>query len=158
MRGTRWLLLVALAAILGGVALKYRASKAAQKDGAIPKPDALSTDLNASAQHWQYRDKDHKTGRIMADIDAESMQQVKDSSRVDLTNVTMKLYNRQSDKYDLVKSASAAFSLPATQRAERTPGRRHCGAQKPPLPAAPLFWLPSHATPLWNGRIASALG
>jgi len=113
MRGTRWLLLVAIAAILGGVAVKYRASKKTQRDQAIPKPDALSIDLNASAMHWQYRDKDHKTGRIMADIDAESMQQVKDSSRVDLTHVTMKLYNKDSDKYDLVKSAAASFSADA---------------------------------------------
>jgi hypothetical protein len=110
MRGTRWLLLVAIAAILGGVAVRYRASKKIQRDQAIPKPDALSVDLNSSAMHWQYRDKDHKTGRIMADIDAESMQQVKDSSRVDLTHVTMKLYNKESDKYDLVKSAAASFS------------------------------------------------
>ncbi len=110
MRGARWLLLVAIAAILGGVAAKYRASKKAQHDQAIPTPAALSTDLNSSAQHWQYRDADHKTGRIMADIDAESMQQVKDSSRVDLKNVTMKLYNKPGDKYDLVKSAAAAFS------------------------------------------------
>jgi len=110
MRGTRWLLLVAIAAILGGVAVKYRASKKSQQDQAIPKPDALPVDLNSSAMHWQYRDKDHKTGRIMADIDAESMQQVKDSSRVDLKNVTMKLYNKESEKYDLVKSAAASFS------------------------------------------------
>jgi lipopolysaccharide export system protein LptA len=110
MRGARWLLLVAIAAILGGVAVKYRASKKAQHDQAIPAPAALSTDLNSSAQHWQYRDTDHKTGRIMADIDAEGMQQVKDSLRVDLKNVTMKLYNKPGDKYDLVKSAAAAFS------------------------------------------------
>ena len=110
MRGTRWLLLVAIAAILGGVALKYRASKRDQQDQAIPRPEALSTELNSSAMHWQYRDKDHKTGRIMADIDAESMQQVKDSSRVDLKNVTMKLYAKDTEKYDLVKSAAASFS------------------------------------------------
>lgn len=110
MRGTRWLLLVAIAAILSGVALKYRASKKIQRDEAIPKPPALSVDLNSSAMHWRYRDTDHKTSRILADIDAESMQQVKDSSRVDLKNVTMKLYNKESDKYDLVKSAAASFS------------------------------------------------
>jgi len=110
MRGTRWLLLVAIAAILGGVALKYRASKKTQQEQAIPKPEALSVDLNSSAMHWHYREKDQKTGRIMADIDAESMQQVKDSSRVDLKNVTMKLYNKDSEKYDLVKSAAASFT------------------------------------------------
>jgi len=110
MRGTRWLLLVAMAAILGGVALKYRASKRSLAASAIPAPEALSTELNSSAMHWQYRDKDHQTGRIMADIDAESMQQVKDSSQVNLKNVTMKLYDKTGEKFDLVKSAAASFS------------------------------------------------
>lgn len=103
-------MLVAIAAILGSVTLKYRASKQTQRDQAIAPPAALSIDLNSSATHWQYRDKDHKTGRIMADIDAESMQQVKDSSRVELKNVTMKLYNKESTNYDLVKSAAASFT------------------------------------------------
>src|SRR2546430_16047534 len=111
MRGTRWLLLAAIAAILGSLTLKYRASRQAQQDQAVAKPDALSTDLNSSAQHWSHREKDHQTGRILYDLDAESMQQVKDSSRVDLKNITMKVYNKEGDKYDLVRSAAAAFSV-----------------------------------------------
>ena len=38
------------------------------------------------------------------------MQQVKDASRVDLKNVTMKIYSKDGKTYDLVKSAAATFN------------------------------------------------
>ena len=38
------------------------------------------------------------------------MQQVKDASRVDLKNVTMKIYGKDGQTYDLVKSAAATFN------------------------------------------------
>jgi lipopolysaccharide export system protein LptA len=110
MRGMRWLLLVAIAAILGGVAYQYRAQKKLLAGNMPVVPAPLSADLSASSQHWQYRDKDLKTGRIKSDIDAESMQQVKDASRVDLKNVTMKVYSKDAKTYDLVKSAAATFN------------------------------------------------
>src|ERR1019366_233660 len=86
MRGMRWLLLVAIAAILGGVVYQYRAQKRLLARNAPTATAPLSTDLKSSAEHWQHRDTDVKTGRIKSDTDAESMQQVKDASRVDLTN------------------------------------------------------------------------
>ena len=110
MRGMRWLLLVAIAAILGGVVYQYRAQKKLLAGNMPVAPAPLSADLSASSQHWQYRDKDLKTGRIKSDIDAESMQQVKDASRVDLKNVTMKVYGKDGKTYDLVKSAAATFN------------------------------------------------
>ena len=113
MRGMRWLLLVAIAAILGGVVYQYRAQKRLLARNAPTATAPLSTDLKSSAEHWQHRDTDVKTGRIKSDIDAESMQQVKDASRVDLTNVTMKIYAKDGKTYDLVKSAAAAFNTEA---------------------------------------------
>jgi lipopolysaccharide export system protein LptA len=106
----RWLLLVAIAAILSGVVYQYRAQKRILARNAPPAPPPLAADLSASSQHWQYRDTDLKTGRIRSDIDAESMQQVKDASRVDLKNVTMKIYGKDGETYDLVKSAAAVFN------------------------------------------------
>lgn len=110
MRGMRWLLLVAIAAILGGVVYQYRAQKELLAGNAPASQVPLSTGLKSSAQHWQYRDTDLKTGRIKSDIDAESMQQVKDASRVDLKNVTMKIYGKDGKTYNLVKSAAATFN------------------------------------------------
>jgi lipopolysaccharide export system protein LptA len=110
MRGMRWLLLVAIAAILVGVVYQYRAQRKLLAGSVPATPPPLSADLSASSQHWQYRDKDLKTGRIKSDIDAESMQQVKDDSRVDLKNVTMKVYGKDGQTYDLVKSAAAIFN------------------------------------------------
>ena len=44
MRGTRWLLLVAIAAILVGVGLKYRALQHTAHLQSPPKPDSLPSD------------------------------------------------------------------------------------------------------------------
>ena len=94
MRGTRWLVLVAIAAILGGVGLTYRAQKKVLREQAPPQPAALPTELNSSAQHWHFTDTDLKTNRVIAEIDAEDFRQVKDSDRVDLKNVTIQ-YSQQ---------------------------------------------------------------
>src|SRR5260370_18309129 len=110
MRGMRWLLLVAIAVILGTVSLKYQAQKRILAGMVTPRPAALSADLSASSQHWSYRNKDLKTGRIIADIDAESMEQPTDASRVELKKVTMKIYSKLGQTYDLVKSAAASFN------------------------------------------------
>ena len=78
MRGPRWLVLVAIAAILGGVGLTYRAQKKVLREQAPPQPAALPTNLNSSAKHWHFTDTDLKTGRVIADIDAEGFRQVKE--------------------------------------------------------------------------------
>jgi lipopolysaccharide export system protein LptA len=109
MRGTRWLVLVAIAAILGGVGLTYRAQKKVLRDQAPPQPAALPTELNSSAQHWHFTDTDLKTNSVIAEIDAEDFRQVKDSDRVDLKNVTISIPNKDDATNDVVKSAAAAF-------------------------------------------------
>ncbi len=109
MRGTRWLVLVAIAAILGGVGLTYRAQKKVLREQAPLRPAALPTELNSSAQHWHFTDTDLKTNRVIAEIDAEDFRQVKDSDRVDLKNVTIRIPAKDDDSYDVVKSAAAAF-------------------------------------------------
>ena len=109
MRGTRWLVLVAIAAILGGVGLTYRAQKKVLREQAPPQPAALPTELNSSAQHWHFTDTDLKTGRVIADIDAEDFRQLKDTDRLDLKNVTIQIPNKDDATNDVVKSAAAAF-------------------------------------------------
>jgi len=106
----RWLLLVAIAAILGGVVYQYQAQKKLLAGNTPAAPAPLAADLKSSAEHWQHREKDLKTGRIKSYIEAEGMQQVKDESHVDLKNVTLKIYGKDGTTYDLVKSAAATFN------------------------------------------------
>ncbi len=109
MRGTRWLLLVAIAAILGGVGLTYRSQKKVLREQAPPKPAALPTGLTSSAEHWHFTDTDLKTNRVIAEIDAEDFRQVRDSDRVDLKGVQIRIPSKDDDTYDLVKSSAASF-------------------------------------------------
>ena len=100
-------MLVAIAAILSGVGLTYRIQRKALQQQAPEKPKPLSTELSSSAEHWEY----HVTngGHEVAYIEAEGVAQVKDASRVDLKNVTLRLQNADGTTYNLVKSAEASF-------------------------------------------------
>ena len=108
MKGARWLLLAAMALIVTGVSLTYRAQKKSRHDDSPPVPAELPAELNSAAQHWQWTETDAQ-GCKTANIEAEDFRQVKDSSRVDLKGVGLKLYKHCSDTYDLVKSAAASF-------------------------------------------------
>jgi lipopolysaccharide export system protein LptA len=110
MRGMRWLLLVAIAAILGGVGYKYRVQKEILQRGAPPPPTPLPGEINAKSQHWELVEKDHTTGRLLYAIDAEEFRQTASDSRVDLKNIAMKLYAKDGETYNLVKSAAATYN------------------------------------------------
>ena len=108
MRGARWLLLVAMAAIIGGVGLTYRAQQKMLREQAPAKPPALPPELNSSSNNWRWTETDSKGCRT-ANIEADEAREAKDSSRVELKNIALKLYKHCADNFDLVKSASATF-------------------------------------------------
>jgi len=107
MRGTRWLLLVAIVAIVYGIGFTYRTQKKALQNSAVAKPATLPPDLNSTASNYQHHVTDH--GRVIADIEAEDFRQVKDSSHVDLKNVKLSIASKDGKSYNLVKSAAASF-------------------------------------------------
>jgi lipopolysaccharide export system protein LptA len=109
MRGTRWLLLVAIVAILGGIGFTYRAQKKALEAAAPPKPAPLPPGLNSSSQGYEWVQTDTKTGRRIFELRADQFQEVRDSSRADLTGIVLKLPNKTGDAYDLVKSSAASI-------------------------------------------------
>src|SRR5947209_6798069 len=108
MRGTRWILLVAIAAIVTGLGLTYRAQKRVLRDQSPPRPAALPDDLNSTAQHWSYSETN--SNHTTFEITAEDFREVKDSSRVDLKGVVLKLHSKSGETYDLVKSAAASYT------------------------------------------------
>ncbi len=107
MRGTRWLLLVAIAAIVSGIGLTYRAEKKAIRAQAPAKPASLPDELNSSAEDWTYSETNANSSIVQ--ISAKDALEARDSSRVDLKGVVLKLYKKHSGTYDLVKSAAASY-------------------------------------------------
>jgi lipopolysaccharide export system protein LptA len=107
MRGTRWLLLVAILAILCGVGLTYRAQKRALREHAPAKPANLPDELNSAAQKWVYSETTATYTKIEAA--ADDFREARDSSRVDLKGVTMKIHSKNGRTYNLVRSAAASF-------------------------------------------------
>lgn len=111
MRGMRWLLLVAIVAILGGIGIKYRDQLKVLRvrDQALAKPVPLAAELNSSSQNWCSSQTDTHKGRKDFEICATDFREQKDASRADLTNVTLRLTSKKGDTYDLIKSAAASF-------------------------------------------------
>src|SRR5580658_187268 len=109
MRGTRWLLLVAIVAIIGGLVSTYQAQKQAIKAAAPLKPKALPEDANfvGDGTTWSEKASDRACGKYF--IEAGSNRQTKDSSRVDMRDVTLKLFNKACTAYNLVRTAEASF-------------------------------------------------
>ena len=138
MRGARWLLLLAIAAIVVVVGRTYKAQKAILKHQALAKPAELPAGVGSVAEQWEYRrERDNHT---LVEITAKDFRQAKDSAQIDLTQVQLRLHHQQQGTYDLVKSAAATFfssderllsarlaiaSRPGESRlAERTPAVR----------------------------------
>ncbi len=109
MRGPRWLLLLAIAVILGGIGLTYRAEKRSAAAHAPARPRQLPDDLHSSAELWHWVETDAKTGHVRAEITAEDFRETKDSSRVDLKGMKLRLPGKKGDTYDLVEGANAQF-------------------------------------------------
>lgn len=110
MRGTRWLILAAMAAILAGVGLTWRWQRSALEQQAPAKPKALPLDLNSSAEDWTWRQSMPGEGRPAVEIRAHRVAQSKDNSRVQLENVELRLYKRDGGEFDRVRSPKAQFS------------------------------------------------
>lgn len=109
MRGTRWLLLVALAAIVCGIGFKYQAQKKIVQREAAPIPQPLPPGLNTASDLYEYTSKKNDRGCPTTHITAHELTQISDNSRADLTQVVLQIYAKDCDSYNLIKSAAASF-------------------------------------------------
>src|SRR5258708_6868781 len=111
MRGARWLLVLAILAILAGISAIYRYQKADQEKHALAKPAALPSTLSGKLEDWQWSGKDQ--GHPIIQIRARDVKQEKDSNKIQLERVELRLYNKEGDQFDLVRSARAEFDQSA---------------------------------------------
>ncbi|MCU1262787.1 MAG: OstA family protein, partial [Bryobacterales bacterium] len=108
MRGTRWLLLVAILVILGGTGIIYFIQQKANSAVRVAKPPALPPNTSGAAVDWEWSRTDN--GRRVVEIKAHSLHQVQDTGRMELEGVRLFLYQRDGLHYDLVKAPKADFN------------------------------------------------
>lgn len=107
MRGTRGLLLLAIALILAGVGTTYYRQKRTQTRQAPPPPKALPAGVEAAARDWQWS---RNTGsRPVVEVRARNFRQLQDPERTELEKVELRLYHQDGREYDRVRSAHAIF-------------------------------------------------
>ena len=113
MRGTRWLLLVAIAAIIFGVGVIYQKQKKLIIATAQPAPPPLPENVSSTTFKGKWTQKDHKTGCTSSEVTYEGMRQAADSSRSELSGVELRIFHKSVDqcdtKFDLVRSDAATF-------------------------------------------------
>ncbi len=97
-------ILAIAAALWGTYRLKVRKLNAA----APPTPALLSTVLTSSADNWQWAQ--NKNGKPMVQISAKGSRFLKDAGKLELEAVELKLYLKDGEHYDRVKSPRAVFS------------------------------------------------
>ena len=111
MRGTRWLILVAIILLLGGVAATYRLQKRELHDESPAKPETMAAELSSAAQDWSWIEtSEPPDSRTICIIKAKDARQVKDSNHVELERVELRMPSMHADTYNLVHSAHAEYN------------------------------------------------
>jgi lipopolysaccharide export system protein LptA len=111
MRGTRWLILVAIILVLGGVAATYRLQKRQLHDQAPAKPAAMAPELSSAAEDWSWIEtSEPPESRTICRITAKNARQAKDSNQVELEQVELRMPSMHADNYNLVHSAHADYN------------------------------------------------
>jgi lipopolysaccharide export system protein LptA len=108
MRGARWLLLLAIVAILGWLGFTYRTQRSEVEKQAPTRPDLLPVDVAGTARDWHVVKTDEK-GAKSYEVWARNFKQDKDSSRIDLEGVRLHLFHQKRDVFDSVESPFATF-------------------------------------------------
>jgi lipopolysaccharide export system protein LptA len=112
MRGTRWLLLLAILAILAGIGVTYQTQQRVLATHAPPKPRALPVKMDSLREGFDHTRTE--AGQKKYSIKSSTVSQEKDSSHVKLADVELKLFDKTQDYYDLVKSATTDYDQNAS--------------------------------------------
>jgi len=110
MRRAGWLVLVVIAAILGGVGYIYNAQKTAQARNAPKPPAKLPDSVSARANDWTWEQT--RDGRPIVRIWAKDMRTNAEATKLELDFVTLHLFHKDGKAYDRVTSARAEFDHP----------------------------------------------
>ncbi|MGH7428741.1 MAG: LPS export ABC transporter periplasmic protein LptC, partial [Candidatus Methylomirabilaceae bacterium] len=110
MRKTRIALLAALALTLGVVVAGYYVTQKRNLLLAPARPAPLPKELGSAANNWSWSQS--VKDRSVVEARARDFRQIKDSSRFELGEVELKIFSRDGETYDWVRSRQAEFDQP----------------------------------------------
>jgi lipopolysaccharide export system protein LptA len=110
MRRFRPLLLVALGALLVGVAGLYYLQRGEEQRQAPPKSNPLPPDVKAAAQDWVYCKKNDKGVDVFC-IRAKSFQEISGPSRCQLQQVELQVLDEDGTSFDRFRTGTAEYDL-----------------------------------------------
>jgi lipopolysaccharide export system protein LptA len=109
MRFGRWLILAAILLIVAFVGDTYMKRKAMLDKDAPAPPAPLESGIQARGNNWCYTQSEGDRPRV--EVCAARNVQLSDPSVMELDGVQLKLYQKDSTQYDLVKSEKAQFDI-----------------------------------------------
>jgi lipopolysaccharide export system protein LptA len=107
MRKIRPLILLAILAILAGVAVTYYTRLKMQAGSGPAKPKALAPGTLSTSHAWTY--KQTTNGKTTLTVTAEDTQEVQ--GKQELTGVELQIFHKDANQYDHVKCAKAEFDM-----------------------------------------------
>ena len=108
MQGTRWLLILAILAILAGVSVTYRLQRKILASQAALRPAKMPAELKSSAEYWEWVQTEQ--GKPKATLRARKFGQAKDTGITELEEVQLQIAGKEGDTYDIVKCDKAQFT------------------------------------------------
>ena len=111
MKKTRLALLAALVLSIAVVVTGFYVNQKRNQVLAPAKPAPLPVELNSLANNWSWS---HSVkDRPVVEVRARDFRQVKDSSRLELEEVELKIFRASGNTYDSVRCKRAEFDQPA---------------------------------------------
>ena len=107
MRSLRWLLLVLIAVIAAGVFHVYRLERQAGKRSQRPVPPMMAMGDKANAKKWEWTTS--ANGKPSVDVTADEYVLAADSKTARLKGVELRIYQKNGEHYDRVRSDYAEF-------------------------------------------------
>ena len=108
MKGTRWIILLALAVIIGGSGYFYVLEKRFAKEHRTAQPVMLPPDTNSNAFDYEWAQS--SGGFASVQVKAKTYRQVGDTPNFEIGGLELKLTQKDHEHYDLIKSSSAKFN------------------------------------------------
>jgi hypothetical protein len=107
MRSLRWLLLVAIIALVAAVTGIYRNQRIAARLNARALPPTIPLGTLGSAQEYEWGQSEN--GKPAVHVSAQDSR-LTDNNQMELRGVELKIYMKDGKHYDRVRSPQAQFS------------------------------------------------